>query len=57
MEHSLIVAHSSLLNHLTAIKLALELLERGRPLSSTQQELVQVALGAANAAVTESVMP
>ena len=46
MENSMTVMSSSLLNHLTTIKLALELverLERERPLSSDQQTLVQLA--------------
>lgn len=48
MPNSTMLAQS-LLNHLTTIKLALELLEREHPLSYKQQGLVQLALAAADA--------
>jgi hypothetical protein len=47
MQNSRVLVPSSLLNHLTTIKLALELLERERALSCKQQGLVQLALDAA----------
>ena len=47
MQNNGVLVPSSLLNHLTTIKLALELLERERSLSCKQQGLVQLALDAA----------
>jgi len=47
MQNNGVLVPSSLLNHLTTIKLALELLERERSLSGKQQGLVQLALDAA----------
>ena len=48
MQNRTIPAPSSLLNRLTTIKLALELLERDSPLTSKQRDLVQLALNAAH---------
>ena len=48
MPNGTMQAQSLLLNHLTTIKLALELLERESPLSYKQQGLVQLALHAAD---------
>lgn len=48
MPNGTMQVQSLLLNHLTTIKLALELLEREHPLSSKQQGLVQLALDAAD---------
>jgi len=55
MQHGTTLAQPSLINHLTAIKLALQLLERKDPLSRKQQALVQLALNAADAVVEELV--
>jgi hypothetical protein len=57
MQNSQIFVPSSLLNHLTTIKLALELLERERSLSGKQQGLVQLALDAADAVAVEVISP
>jgi hypothetical protein len=46
MQNSTILPQSSLLNHLTTIKMALVLLERGTPLSRQQLAVVQRALTA-----------
>ena len=46
MPNTTMQAQSLLLNHLTTIKLALELLERENPLSYKQQGLLQLALDA-----------
>ena len=48
MQNSTILAPSSLLNRLTTINLALELLEREPPLTTKQRALVQLALDAAH---------
>jgi hypothetical protein len=53
MQNCTILAPSSLLNHLTAINLALELLEREPPLTSKQRALVQLALEAAHDVAAE----
>jgi hypothetical protein len=57
MQNSTILAQSSLLNHLTTIKLALELLERDRPLSRKQHALLELALTAADEVVLELPRP
>ncbi len=57
MQNSTILAPSSLLNHLTTIKLALELLERDRPLSRKQHALLELALTAADEVVLELPRP
>jgi hypothetical protein len=48
MQNRTILAPSSLLNRLTTINLALELLERKPPLTAKQRALVQLALDAAH---------
>jgi hypothetical protein len=53
MQNCTILAPSSLLNHLTTINLALELLEREPPLTSKQRALVQLALEAAHDVAAE----
>jgi hypothetical protein len=53
MQNSTILAQSSLLNHLTTIKMALALLEWGTPFSRQQLAVVQRVLTAADELVTQ----
>jgi hypothetical protein len=53
MQTTTILAPSSLLNRLTAINLALELLEREPPLTTKQRALVHLALEAAHDVAAE----
>jgi hypothetical protein len=53
MHNGTIMAPPSLLNRLTTIKLALELLEREPPLTGKQRALVELALHAADEVAAE----
>jgi hypothetical protein len=53
MQNSTLLMPSSLLNHLTIIKLALELLERESSLTHKQRALIELALTAVDELAAE----